>query len=149
MEWKMTKKCQLWTTLMYPQIQLYSFNIVYYTAGIQRTRWPQLSHYIVCVCYTVSHTTIGSFTVGLFDPFLIHFWLHFWFHFQCILFRNETQNKKKMDMKMLIFENGTLTLLLQKVIHFSIIFHNFGAVPGGKNAFSHHFSKFSFPERSW
>ena len=29
-----------------------------------------------------------------------------------------------------------------------IIFHRFGTVPGGKNAFSHHFSKFSFPECS-
>ena len=42
-------------------------------------------------------------------------------------------------------QNGTLTSILQKVNWKMIIFHRFGTVPGEKNAFSHHFSKFSFP----
>ena len=81
--------------------------------------------------------------------FFIHFSFIFDFIFVFIFIALYSKMKLRIKKEIDSFlKNGTLTSLLQKVIHFSIIFHHFGTVPGEKNAFSHHFSKFSFSECS-
>ena len=86
---------------------------------------------------------------SIFHPFLTSFLSSFSLHFTQ---KWNSESKRNGYENIYFWQNGTqigtLTLLLQKVNWKMIIFHGFGTVPGEKNAFSHHFSKFSFPECS-